>query len=736
MGTEYVSHVVDAAHMRNIGEQSISNKIQAVLELVKNAYDGDALECTVTFYGETLKDGKIKITKIEIQDSGIGMTRNDIKHKLMKVGTPNKIDQTYSPKFKRRVSGAKGMGHYSMQRLGTKTIITTTPEPYKNREFFSYDNVTYVLEIDWDKYVSGKDLQSISHKLTTKKKETHYGTKIEISGLKDSWNASDEYGDLQKLTKNLGNIMLPKHLEQNKKNLFVPLVKTSGFDLKLEKPSGTLLEYAPYKIEAFLRGNKIFLNTFRRSKKYKMGFVKISSKTRITGAKCGDANFSLYWFSNKLESWAKGLFNKKDLEHQLKENYGIKIYNDNIRIMPYGEKDNDWLSLDARKAGPASGGLVRNPRLIGLLRISRKKNPHIIETTTREAITENAEFKSLRDDFVMEAIKELEMQVGIIVDEAEEYAKKTKPGNIAQVEIDKAKERIDELESLDINSKKSINENLTKAYKQILEQEEQNNKKAEELTANIEMYRNLATVGIQTIAFNHEVIDPVRFIKGTLTNLSNLYDDLAEKDKKKYIMQSLERITHTLNWANRIKEFSSILAGADIVKRKRSVIDISKTMTNIKDSMSAIFDTLDITMNDSLIDGNVPEIKMNKASFESIFINLISNSVRALKKVRGRKRMIKIRIFRNNDDVLFHFEDNGYGISDKYRQDIFTPFFTTYKDPNDRGTGMGLTIIKDIVETDYGGTVGLKKTIYEEDDVGNGMTMFVIRLPLGEIKLK
>ena len=374
--------------------------------------------------------------------------------------------------------------------------------------------------------------------------------------------------------------------------------------------------------------------------------------------------------------------------------------------------------------------------LIGLLQISRIKNPNITETTTREAITENAEFKSLREDFVMIVIKKLELQVKIIVAEVEEYRKKTKPGNIAQVEIDKAKETIDELESLDSDSKKSINVNLTKAYQQILVQEEQNNKKTEELVANIEMYRNLATVGIQTIAFNHEIIDPVRFVKGTLTNLSNLYDDLSEKDKKKYIMQSLKRITHTLNWANRIKEFSSILAGADIVKKKRSVIDISKTMSDIKDSMSAIFDTLDITMCDPLIVGNVPEIKMNKASFESIFINLISNSVRALKKIRERKRTIKIKIFRHNNDILFHFEDNGYGISDKDREDIFTPFFTTYKDPNDRGTGMGLTIIKDIVETDYGGTVGLKKTIYEEDSMGNGMTMFVIRLPLSEMKSK
>ena len=68
--------------------------------------------------------------------------------------------------------------------------------------------------------------------------------------------------------------------------------------------------------------------------------------------------------------------------------------------------------------------------------------------------------------------------------------------------------------------------------------------------------------------------------------------------------------------------------------------------------------------------------------------------------------------------------------------DIFKPFFTTYKNPNDRGTGMGLTIIKDIVETDYHGTVRLKRTFYEADNKGCGMTTFEIKLPLSEVMPK
>lgn len=735
MQTEYVSHVVDAAHMRNIGEQSISNKIQAVLELVKNAYDGDAEKCIVRFYGEEIDGKGVKMTKIEIEDSGIGMTKNDIKNKLMKVGTANKIENTYSPKFHRRVSGAKGMGHYSMQRLGTKTIITTTPEPHEYREFFNYDNSTYALEINWNDYVSGKDFQNISHKLTSIQSNGCYGTKIEITGLRDSWDISEKDNDIQKLARNMGNIMLPSVLESSE-HAFNPTIEVIGFDVDLPQSKGGLLSHAPYKIKASLRKDKVFLKIYQKPKRTRKSseHVVVVSKTKKTNAVCGNADFTLYWFVSKPEKWAKGLFNSRELEMQLKENYGVRIYNDGVRIMPYGEKGNDWLGLDSRKAGPQSGGKVRNQTLIGMIEITRENNPDIVETTTREAIKENAEFRSLREDFAIRAIEEFEVHVGQIIAQEEEYAKKTKPGNIAQVEIEEAKEKIDEIKSLPTNQKESIKANLTKASNQVILQDQQRKKSEETLTANIEMYRNLATVGIQTIAFNHEIIDPVAFVKGKLETFYNSYDKISEKDKKRFILEALERITRTLNWADRIREFSSILAGVDVLKKKRSVIPISETLCDIRTSMLPILEVSHIEMQKPIVAGYVPDIRMNKASFESIFINLVSNSIKALNKVRDRKKTIKIHVSTSDAYITFRFEDNGYGIPDMHRDDIFRPFFTTYKSPGDRGTGMGLTIVKDIIETDYNGTVILQDTVCEEDERGEGKTAFLIRLPIREVK--
>ena len=242
---EYVYHTVDAGHIRNIGEQSVSNKIQAILELVKNAYDADSPDCIVTFHGEEGVEQPI-ISQITIEDRGVGMTKSDLRDKFMKVGTGTKIEETLSPKLHRRVSGEKGMGHYSAQRLGDKITIMTTPERFVGRPFSRGDNTTYILELDWGRYVTGKDFGRIPNTLRTIARRQP-GTMIEISGLRDSWTARGKNNDLELLAKNLGNVVLPKEMQVGIKDKFDARIMLEGFEANLPESGGTLLDHAPYK---------------------------------------------------------------------------------------------------------------------------------------------------------------------------------------------------------------------------------------------------------------------------------------------------------------------------------------------------------------------------------------------------------------------------------------------------------------------------------------------------------
>ena len=65
-------HSIDAKHAQNIGEQSVSDRVQAVIEIVKNSYDADALNCTVRFFARSGGSGTlVHIDKIVISDDGI-----------------------------------------------------------------------------------------------------------------------------------------------------------------------------------------------------------------------------------------------------------------------------------------------------------------------------------------------------------------------------------------------------------------------------------------------------------------------------------------------------------------------------------------------------------------------------------------------------------------------------------------------------------------------------------------
>ena len=72
-------HSFDAKLATNIGEQSVSSNIQAIIELIKNSYDADALNCKVHFYADGQTGNHIKMTKNVIEDNGIGFPDNKDK---------------------------------------------------------------------------------------------------------------------------------------------------------------------------------------------------------------------------------------------------------------------------------------------------------------------------------------------------------------------------------------------------------------------------------------------------------------------------------------------------------------------------------------------------------------------------------------------------------------------------------------------------------------------------------
>lgn len=107
-----------------LGQELVARQETAVSELVKNAYDADAENVSLKFY-----DSKDIGGTLIIEDDGQGMSRDELINGFMRVSSTSKIHQPKSPVFNRQRAGQKGIGRFSVQRLGRKlTIITQTKD--------------------------------------------------------------------------------------------------------------------------------------------------------------------------------------------------------------------------------------------------------------------------------------------------------------------------------------------------------------------------------------------------------------------------------------------------------------------------------------------------------------------------------------------------------------------------------------------------------------------------------
>lgn len=112
---------------------------------------------------------------------------------------------------------------------------------------------------------------------------------------------------------------------------------------------------------------------------------------------------------------------------------------------------------------------------------------------------------------------------------------------------------------------------------------------------------------------------------------------------------------------------------------------------------------------------DLPAVPIDSRLLRQAILNVALNAVQAL---GGRGGVIKLRINQDNGSLRIEIADNGPGIESEHQGRVFEPFFTT----RPSGTGLGLTVVKRIVDVHHGET-----SLRTESGKG---TTFVIRLPV------
>lgn len=114
----------------------------------------------------------------------------------------------------------------------------------------------------------------------------------------------------------------------------------------------------------------------------------------------------------------------------------------------------------------------------------------------------------------------------------------------------------------------------------------------------------------------------------------------------------------------------------------------------------------------------VPPVAMDRSAFMGVIVNLLVNAQQALDRVERADHVIRVTVRRLGDAALVTVEDSGPGIPVAQRPHVFEAFTSGRAE----GTGLGLTICRDVVQA-HGGTIELR-----ESELGG--PAFVIRFPL------
>jgi two-component system nitrogen regulation sensor histidine kinase NtrY len=206
----------------------------------------------------------------------------------------------------------------------------------------------------------------------------------------------------------------------------------------------------------------------------------------------------------------------------------------------------------------------------------------------------------------------------------------------------------------------------------------------------------------------HEIKNPLTPMKLSVQHLWRSW-----KDNREDFDEYLEKVTQTLieqidNLSFIASEFSNFAKMPKAINEEINLVDAIKSILQLFENTEDV---------DFLFDyeSNVLQVYADKEQLSRVFINLIKNAIQSIPE--NRKGRIGINAVLSGGMVRVNISDNGKGIPDELHSKLFTPSFTT----KSSGMGLGLTIVKNIIES-FDGHITFKTKV-------NHGTTFLIELP-------
>lgn len=684
--------VEDSILAELLGVQNFSNKESAILELVKNAFDANALNVKII----------IKKDSIEITDDGCGMNREDLIQNWMHIGKSSKGYEIDDANGKKRVqTGSKGVGRFALARLGASVEVYSHKDSYKTIAWITDWNDSTVEEM---------------------KSDSFNGTRMKIAKLRDKWteetvkNLADYLGrtyhdDVMKIELYFGDKVIPiipvfkkpeKGINFSSKIILMYYARTKTLICTVESDEfeEEAQKYCKNNIYEYL--SKIDLKNEYSNKNFDGEVVNLDNLL----TELGDFTAELYFGIDRVLTGDQERFLYKRKLLAQRYNNGVILYRNSFSISSY-EGKKDWLELGKRSrkspaaaTHPTGSWRVRENQISGFVNIDKKRNYYLQDLANRQGLDENSHYK-LFVEIIHTGLNEFERyRQSIIRDINKKNKQKPKveesitakvvknPGTIKSLTKDEEAKFVDELEGLQKEKQE---------YKKNIEDTENRYK------YDVRILNVLATSGLKATSIAHEM-------KNDRNKIDGNYDFIVKALKKYDMWEELCEFEHTkvahLNVPELLKknrdtgmkllQFMDVML--DEVEKRQFIpeeYNVKELLDKVKINWESDYAWIDINVevNDK-VKFIIPEDVITV-----IFDNLILNSIQQNDKCDRIK--INIGISMSEDMLFISYRDNGVGLPDKYKSSpmkILEPHETSRK----KGHGLGMWIVNNTLNMSGG----------------------------------
>jgi signal transduction histidine kinase len=734
---------VDTHLFRELGELLVGRDSTALVELIKNAYDADADE--VTIHGVNLDDPKTG--SITIRDSGTGMTKDQFERGFLRVASRLKDEgDRKSHRYKRRYTGAKGIGRLAAHKLARQVDVYSVPDP----ELAGRKALGVEASIDWDEiercttFDEIESADAINVEEVQQIAKTTPGTTITLKRLRRKWTSAERsrfFAEVQTFNPPTELVEPPTSVVKGDQLLFQrarladAIARDPGFKVNLTGEFETGDEYWPTLLQA--AHWVIEIDASRAEGKVRYSIVP----TKLGRESYGSARARLFT-EPRNESPQGPFFQARILVREggspkierawLGRSSGIRIYMEGFRVLPYGEPKDDWLSIDAdyrkrQKTLPHLSGLsfagdatdenegllaLGNSAYFGAVFLTAANASGLRMLINREGFVPEGGYDDLVRILRTAISLATRVRAASRVAERDDRRKDRRENAAASVEpsrldlrqaVEGSVRRASEFAS---EARKIATTGDFVAARELIERAAAeysiSSDTSQRLMTEGAILRVLASVGTQMAAFVHEIHGLLGSAQAVERAVETLRDDpdLPAAGRKK-LAQLLKAIGDLRRAVERQAIYLTDVVSPD-ARRRRSRQKLAERFEAGKRLVEAAAERRGISIENNIPD-DLKSPPMFPAELTLVFSNLLTNAVKAA-QVNGRVRASGTS---NDDGVSIRVENTGKAVNPDTGEKWFRPFesTTTETDPVlGQGMGMGLPITRNILE-EYGASI-------------------------------